>query len=168
MTYDTGKLISVLVGLRQDAMPGRWPARTKHLAPHKPLLVLSVLDEYLANPHRPAIVEPTSQLEQRFNGYWTAIFGSSRKTTMALPFYHLKNDGLWRLVPWPGRENLIDEIDRIRKSTAALREFIQCAEIDPAFHQLVSDRRWTQHLRSVVITTHFVPEMHVNLLAPIA
>lgn len=164
MTHDAGRFISVLVNLRQDSILGRWPAKTKYLAPHKPLLVLSVLDEYLANPQRSGVVEPKPQLEERFERYWRAVFGLSRRTTMALPFYHLKNDGFWRLVPHSGREAFVDSAARIRKSTAALREFIQCAEIDNAFYRFVSDPQWTGHLRSVLITTYFVPEMHWNLL----
>jgi hypothetical protein len=41
--------------LRTDAGRTRWPARTRHRAPHKPLLLLSVLDLFAQG----AIADPS-------------------------------------------------------------------------------------------------------------
>lgn len=38
------KYIKSFGKLRSDAVPNRWPAETQHRAPHKPLLLLSVMD----------------------------------------------------------------------------------------------------------------------------
>lgn len=165
MTQESGGFIRTLMNLHQDSFSGRWPEKTKNLAPHKPLLVMAVLDEFIANPSRSRSIEPSSQLEARFDRYWTKVMGTSPRTTMALPFYHLKNDGLWNLVPRPEKASSFeDSTERLRKSTAALREFILCAEIDENLQRFLSDIHWTQHLRSVIITTYFAPELHARLL----
>lgn len=167
MNQASAGFIKTLMSLHQDSIPGRWPEKTKHLAPHKPLLVMAVLDEFAENPSRARTIEPSAQLEARFERYWTKVMGPSSRTTMALPFYHLKNDGFWTLIPWQEKVSVIEgSSDKLRKSTAALRELVRCAEINESLLQFLSDINWSRHLRSVIIATYFAPELHARLLMP--
>ncbi|MFM1871642.1 MAG: hypothetical protein RL398_1064, partial [Planctomycetota bacterium] len=64
-----------------------------HRAPHKPLLLLYALGEL----RRGALEIPFERIEQRV-GSLLREFGTSleaRQPTPALPFWHLRNDGLW-------------------------------------------------------------------------
>src|SRR5260221_12690846 len=87
------------------AMPDEWLGKFANLrfdrasgdpAPHKPLLLLVVLE--LAEPARfPNEVLPlTPELAFRFCTYWSVV-ASRRKQIpdISFPFYHLQSDGFW-------------------------------------------------------------------------
>jgi putative restriction endonuclease len=152
--------IRLFSDLRRDGIPGRWPQETNRRAPHKPLLLISVIDEFLARPDRSARIEVSEKLEAHFKHYWSRVLPQPHKTTMALPFYHLKNDGFWHLQAVPGQERTLASSIQIRKSTRALRRAVSEATLDDALHRLLTRRDWAQHLRSVLVVNYFVPELH--------
>lgn len=157
---ESSDYIQALMNLRQDAIPGRWPAETNRVAPHKPLLLVSVFDEFIDNPCKPNLIEPTLQLETRFDSYWEKVIRPSHETTMALPFFHLRTDGFWHLIALPGKEAVLSAPVQVKKSTTALRDIVRGACFDDRLHALLADCGWVHHLRSVVITRHFAPELH--------
>lgn len=62
-------------------------------APHKPLMLLGVLDlveECIIEHNR---IDHDSRLVERFNDYWAAL------APTWLPFFHLRFDGFWELTP---------------------------------------------------------------------
>ena len=83
--------ITAFMNLRQDAIPGRWPIETNHLAPHKPLLLISVFDEFIDNPRKPNLIEPSLQLENRFNSYWDRSSAASDHN--GAPVFPLRTTG---------------------------------------------------------------------------
>ena len=152
--------VKAMMNLHQDAIPGRWPVETNSVAPHKPLLLVSVFDEFIENPRRPNAIEPTLQIEARFDHYWERIMKPAHKTTMALPFFHLKNEGFWHLVAKPGKESVLMSPVDINRSTAVLRQVVKEARLDAELHTLLGTTEWAHHLRSIVIASHFSPELH--------
>lgn len=149
-----------IMNLHQDAIPGRWSRETNDVAPHKPLLLVSVLDEYIENPSKQNAIEPTLQIEERFDHYWERITKPAHKSTMALPFFHLKNDGFWHLIPRPGKEAALRSSAEVNRSMTVLRQVVKEARLDPELHALLSSTEWAHHLRSIVIAFHFSPEVH--------
>ena len=124
------------------------------------------IDTFLDEPSRGTLIEASEALDSRFNYYWNRVNLEPHKTTIALPFYHLKNDGFWHLVPLPGKETALDHLVRIRKSRVALRSVVAGATFDQALHHLMTNRNWAQHLRSVLICNYFAPELHAALVGP--
>ena len=51
-------------------------------------------------------IEPSFDLVDTFNLYWSQIMPSESKTSMAYPFPRLKTDGFWHLIPKPGYESV--------------------------------------------------------------
>lgn len=154
------RYIKAFGNLRQDAIPGRWRSDTNGAAPHKPLLLISVFDEFIENPRKANMIEPTLQLEARFDSYWEKVMNLRQDTTMALPFFHLRSDGFWHLVARPGQEVVLSAPVQVNRSTAALREVVRGARLNDKLHALLGDSSWSHHLRSVLITTHFASELH--------
>ena len=76
--------------------------RSKGLAPHKPLLLLVVL-ELAEKGELPADVLPLSPaLAFRFATFWMIVAHRRRqRPDVRLPFFHLKSDGVWQ--PLDGR-----------------------------------------------------------------
>ncbi len=76
--------------------------RSKGPAPHKPLLLLVVL-ELAEKGELPADLLPLSPaLAFRFATFWSVVAHRRRqRPDVRLPFFHLKSDGVWQ--PLDGR-----------------------------------------------------------------
>jgi putative restriction endonuclease len=82
--------------------PGRiWTVATKNKAPHKPLLLLALLDLFSQGRLETNFIELTPDLSDLFTLYWSRIVPPGQKSSVAFPFFHLKNEGFWHLVPVP-------------------------------------------------------------------
>src|SRR4028118_179275 len=74
-------------------------------APHKPLLLLAVIDLIEQGAILENKIEPSPQLVESFLKYWNLL--SIEKPRIFLPFYHLKSDKFWHLHAKQGQENLL-------------------------------------------------------------
>ena len=122
-------------------------------APHKPLLLLVMLD--LAKQGcLPDTVELTPQLAFRFVSYWSIVaHRRSQRPDIRLPFYHLQNDGLWTslsatLVPLPDK---------------GARMQARYARFGPAIYQLFQDPGWRERAIRILIASYFQPQERVEL-----
>ena len=79
----------------------KWSAITAFQAPHKPFLLLSIMDLIVQGSITENFIEPGFELVETFNGYWNSIMPLGSKTSMAYPFPRLKTDGFW-----PEQDNL--------------------------------------------------------------
>ena len=84
--------------LRTDKGRDRYPQITYHRAPHKPFLLLSIIDLIAQGRITQNLIEPSYELVDTFNTYWIAIMPPGSTTGMAYPFSGLKKDGLWRQI----------------------------------------------------------------------
>ena len=82
-----------------------WTETTKRKAPHKPLLLLALLDLV----HRGVITSPfiavtgdLVELNELFNLYWRRIIPLSQTSSIAFPFSRLDREPFCELVPLPG------------------------------------------------------------------
>jgi len=79
--------------LRTDKVAGRWSEATNNQAPHKPLLLLSVIDLFAQGKLQNNLIEPNIELGELFNDYWTIVMPEDSHMNIALPFYHLRSAG---------------------------------------------------------------------------
>ena len=59
-----------LTRLRTDTNRTRWTEATAHRAPHKPFLLLSILDLAAQRQIDSPFIEPSFDLTERFTRYW--------------------------------------------------------------------------------------------------
>lgn len=142
--------------LRTDRGRHRWSALTNHRAPHKPFLLLSVIDLFAQGEIKSNFIEPSYDLVSTFNGYWHAVMPLGSTTSMAYPFPRLKKDGFWKLIPNPGQESRI-EMDF--SSMVRLREVCAGAHLDDDLYELLCRVDTRERLRAVLIETYFAPEI---------
>src|ERR671913_2394835 len=76
-----------------------WSGVTAHQAPHKPILLLCVLDLFDSGGISSNLVEISDDLAELFGRYWERVLPFSRPGNLALPFFHLQGDGFWHLLP---------------------------------------------------------------------
>jgi putative restriction endonuclease len=142
--------------LRTDKNRKRWAAFTTYQAPHKPFLLLSIMDLIAQGLIAQNFVEPSFELLDTFNTYWNSIMPIGSRTSMAYPFPRLKTDGFWHLVPNPGFENQIN-IDF--SSMTKLREVCAGARMDEELFRLMCNPETREQLRAALIKTYFAPEI---------
>jgi putative restriction endonuclease len=143
--------------LRTDTSASRWPATTRHRAPHKPLLLLSVIDLFAEVEIAANLIELTPELGELFTLYWARVMPPDQRGNLALPFFHLKSDGFWHLVPRPGQEAFLAATRQIR-SIHQLRETVLGARLDEELYALLGAGESRDLLRTALIETYFAPE----------
>jgi putative restriction endonuclease len=85
--------------LRTDKNRNRYPAITNHRAPHKPFLLLSIMDLIAQGQITENFIEPSFDLVETWNTYYSRIMPPGSATSMAYPFSRLKTDGFWQRLP---------------------------------------------------------------------
>jgi putative restriction endonuclease len=139
----------------------KWSALTTYQAPHKPFLLLSVMDLIAQGAITHNLIKPSFELVEMFNGYWNSIMPPGSKTSMAYPYPRLKNDGFWHLIPNPGYEN---QISINFSSMTKLREVCAGARMDEELFQLMCKPETREQLRVALIETYFAPEIRTRIL----
>jgi putative restriction endonuclease len=82
------KCLQMFANLRTDKGRDRYPEITYHRAPHKPFLLLSVMDLIAQGRISQNLIEPSYELVDTFNTYWAAIMPPGSTTSMAYTFLH--------------------------------------------------------------------------------
>ena len=149
--------------LRVDAVPGRWPANTTNRAPHKPLLLLSLIDLFAEGSVTGNLIKLSTELMQLFGEYWSLVMPSDSHSSIALPFFHLKTDGFWHLIPQAGKETLLAVAHQIR-SVNQINETIVGAQLDEELYTLLCVQDMRDALRAVLIQTYFSSDMYPRLV----
>ena len=120
-------------------------------APHKPLLLLVVL-ELAEQGTLPAEVLPlTPELAFRFCSYWSIVaHRRTQRPDVRLPFHHLQTDGFWSALAEDGRPSPDDRLTRYARFTS---DFVSCTR-SPA---------WRDQARRILIARYFQPDERVAL-----
>jgi len=149
--------------LRTDTSPSRWAETTCHQAPHKPLLLMALIDLIAEGTVTSNLIELTSDLGELFNLYWARVMPPDRRGNLALPFFHLRSDGFWHLVPLPGKEAILASARQIR-SVSQLGDTVLGARLDDDLYALLCDEESRNLLRAVLIETYFAPDVQSALV----
>jgi putative restriction endonuclease len=103
-------MISLNTAIKQFASLNRapgpvWTEATKRKAPHKPILLLAVLDLVHSGVITSPYIDVTGdlvELNELFNLYWRRIVPQGQTSSIAFPFSRLDREPFWELVPQPG------------------------------------------------------------------
>jgi predicted restriction endonuclease len=160
------KYVDTFASLRRERSRGVWSERTAGGAPHKPLLLLSILDLFASGEIRTSFIELSSALEERFANYWVLVTGRSYNGDLVHPFFALKNERVkfWSLVPRRGKEELlINKPDWVRLDLDHLRQVTLGARIDPALSKLLLVPEYRTSLRQTLIERYFAASTILEL-----
>lgn len=86
-----------------------------------------------------------------------------QKSSVAFPFFHLRKEGFWHLVPVAGKEQALARPKSI-SSVAHLREITLGARLDEALFTLLQSEKQREILRAVLITANFAEEVRPALV----
>lgn len=137
-----------------------WTDSTKNSAPHKPILLLAVLDLV----HRGVITSPfiavsgdLVELNELFNLYWRRIIPLSQTSSIAFPFSRLDREPFWMLVPQPGT-TITPAIINNTSSVTYLRRYALGAKLDEGLFHVMQSGEGREALREALLQSCFSPE----------
>ena len=129
----------------QDAIKGR--------APHKPLLLLAVLDLFENGHLREATLTRSPELVVRFQNLWPLVAARrGNRGDLRMPFHALATDRVWKVLDAEGRPS-------------RARETSQIAVLEPDFVACLSDPHFRAVLRRQLVSTYFPAAEQVALFA---
>jgi putative restriction endonuclease len=124
-------------------------------APHKPILLLAVLDGFEKHQIKRNQIYITAELVATFKDYWHQLVSESRFTAnFSLPFFHLKSDGFWHLQTIIGREIVLTSSHSI-KSFSHLKEVVDYAFFDEELYLLLQNVETRQVVKQALMGTYF-------------
>jgi putative restriction endonuclease len=108
-------------------------------APHKPILLLSVIESMAFGEINENRIEITPLLVARFKDNWSRLVKTDVfKPNFALPFFHMKKEGFWKLQTYFGKEILITSSHSIN-SFSQLKESVDFAFLDADLFSLLQE-----------------------------
>lgn len=149
--------------LRTDTSSARWSADTNYRAPHKSFLLLAVMDLIAQDMIQTNLIQLKAELMDIFDLYWVKVMGIEKNGNPILPFYHLKSDKFWHLVPVPGMEQALSAVRQIR-SISQLHQLVIGARLDDELFELLLKGKERDELRRLLIETYFAPNIRPKLV----
>ncbi|MEO1353606.1 MAG: HNH endonuclease [Cyanobacteria bacterium J06635_15] len=128
--------------------------RSRGIAPHKPILLLSIMELIEQGKIQRNQVYLSPELIATFLKYWTHFGSENHRSDIALPFFHLQGDKFWHLMPNPGFEATVASKSRL-KGLNTLRNVVKYAYFDEALFELLTDRASRQELIGILINAWF-------------
>ncbi|BCS54162.1 HNH endonuclease [Geobacter sp. SVR] len=142
-----------------------WTDATKRRAPHKPLLLLAVLDLV----HRGVITTPfisvtadLVELNELFNLYWRRVVPLGQTSSIAFPFSRLSRGPFWELVPQPGKA-VTDAVINNTSSVSYLRKYALGAKLNEGLFQVMQSGEGREALREALLLSCFSSEAAAQL-----
>ena len=147
MVADADRLLAALARLKTDRATG-------DPAPHKPLLLLAVLDMIEASRLSPPVIGLSAELAFQFLTYWRVVAHRRRAAPdVRMPFHHLSGDPI-------GWEPLDGDY-----RPSADRKLTRFARLAPATVAAFADPGFRKRARRVLVATYFRPDEQVALAA---
>jgi putative restriction endonuclease len=147
-----------LYNLRRDKSGG-------HERPHKPVLLLSIIDLLDRNVIRENSVTLSDELIATFKRYFDVVRTRNDQPTIENPFFFLSGDKFWQLVPVAGGSPIYCEgATSGCPSAAQLRKRVAYARFDDGLWGLLSDPMARHQLREAIISRYF-PDSREKLVA---
>lgn len=123
-------------------------------APHKAIMLISVIDMIANGKISSNQIELTEELEECFLRNWNHFVkdDSIFKPKAGTPFWHLHYEPFWKLVPFSGGEEIISQLKKSNPySPGTIRKYIRHAEIDIELFELLKNEEYRNVLREVLV-----------------
>ncbi len=147
--------------LRVDRIKARYTAATLFKAPHKPLLLLAILDLAGAGLLTDNYIALDNDLAEAFRSYWRAILPESRGSII-LPFFHMSSQSFWHLLPKAGQQHTAAAIRQVR-SWAQFDAIYAGARLDDDLFACIQLPSARDTLRQTLLLHCFSPDAQIRL-----
>ena len=126
------------------------------LAPHKPILLLAVIDGFEKGYLRGREVPISEELLTSFHDYWKLLVDTENDANFSLPFFHLGSEksGIWQLKPLGDKEIPLTKSNSI-KSYRALRETVEYAILSEELAQALQNPVSRTQVKATLLERYF-------------
>lgn len=124
----------------------------RHERPHKPILILAVLDAIATGLATPRRIMWSNALRGRFKTYFECVQERDDRCTPENPFLHLKGDGFWQPM------EVVDQRERPLERTPTARDAAASnvfARLTDGFDRIVMDAGARALLRNAIVSRYF-------------
>jgi len=131
----------------------------------KPILLLALLELVARGVITSNFIEVAGdlvELNELFNGYWRQVVPVGQTSSIAYPFFHLKSEPFWELVPLPDKEAQLEHTKSVG-SVSQLRTLALGARIDEDLFLLLQQSDCRAALRQVLVESCFSGEAQASL-----
>jgi putative restriction endonuclease len=129
-------------------------------APHKPILLLTILTFVRNGKIVNNRIEITHDLVLEFKSIWSVLVVSQHSANFSLPFFHMRSEPFWRLVTKAGMIIPVTSSKSV-KSLGSLKDSIAFAEIDKDLFDLMLNSESRSILEAKLLELYF-PETKSN------
>ncbi len=123
-------------------------------APHKPILLLSIIELINQRKINSNRIEISSDLVLMFKSLFKQLVHSGHIDNFSLPFFHLRSEPFYRLAPKTGMTSKLNQYKSI-KSINKLIELISFAEIDRELYELLQVEDARKIIEHFIINEYF-------------
>lgn len=128
--------------------------RSHGIAPHKPILLLSILQAVKAKIITTNKVFISPELIALFKTNWSHFVTTNHYCKLALPFFHLRNEKFWHLIAKQGNEGLLLLASSI-SSINQLDSLIEYALIDQELFDLMRNESDNNIFQQFLLEEYF-------------
>jgi putative restriction endonuclease len=130
-------------------------SRSAGVAPNKPILLLSVIEQITRSQIENNRIYLSPELIATFFKFWHEL-EIERKPDIGMPFFHLKNDGFWHFQSNLGHEYLESPQSTVKvRTVSGLRQAVEYAYLDPELFFLLKNPTSHNKLILVLIDSWF-------------
>ncbi|TVP71086.1 MAG: hypothetical protein EA342_00650 [Leptolyngbya sp. LCM1.Bin17] len=129
--------------------------RAHGVAPHKPILLLAVMEQVERGLMSQNRIELSPQLTQTFLKYWSHLGSASHHPDISRPFFHMKSGKFWHLVPRLGFETVLAAKIKL-KTMAEVQRAIAYAYVDEDLFDFWQVPKYRESLLAVLVG-HWFP-----------
>lgn len=124
-----------------------------HVRPHKPSLLLAVLDLAEAGRLVENKIRYDAPLLEAFHRYFTVVRSAKDAENPYLPFYYLTGDKFWHLQAKPEQTTALKSM---RPNHAGmLNKVVDYAYLDECLFNMLQQPTWRKRIRELLVETYF-------------
>lgn len=131
-------------------------------APHKPVLLLTVIHGIESGLICQNRIELTPELVASFKSIWTRLVNTAHQPLIAQPFFYMRSEKFWHHVANPGYEEWVRGAKNCN-SIGVLRNMLAYARLDDGLYQCLSDPVGRELLRQVLFGNYFKDKLPEQL-----
>lgn len=146
-----------------------WTEATLNRAPHKPILLLAVIDLVSRGIFTSPIFSVNDDLTEAnelFNGYWRRVAPLGHTSSIAFPFSRLSSEPFWKLLAVEGGEVDVKQFNIT--TVPQLCRLAIAAQMDDSLFAQIQESASREALRSTLLQAHFSPAAQASLAEQIA
>lgn len=129
--------------------------RAHGVAPHKPILLLSVLERFERGEIPENRIDLSPPLNRTFLKYWSYLGSESHHPDISRPYFHMKSGKFWHLVMNPGFEPILAAKIKL-KTFHEVKRAIHYAYLDEDLFDLLQEISLRDSLLSILVG-HWFP-----------